>query len=298
MSFDRSTTHALAFSFLVLAFVAIASRVAMGTVHALALPSNAAVAGLVLVVALAVPASLARLLVVRRWPRERPSLHAYVATVVAYDGDAPSRAAARRWTPIVGVGIGVGVLAMAFGISIVAFTEASATSAPDHASPLAIASYPIAIVCVLVAATAQERAFRGLLLPALVAWIGPRLGVLLHAIVWAGCWGIVSHELGLDAGALAMTFALLGFALGQLRLASEGFVPALALHATVLIGAAVPVIVAGPEAPLAAVLGPAGWIPLALAALALRPRSSSLPAARAREGARATVRRGVPAREL
>ena len=281
MSFDRSTTHALAFSFLVLAFVAVASRIAMGTAHALALPANAAVAGLVLVVALAVPSYLARRLVEARWPRERCELPA----------------ARRRWSRIVGVGIGVGVLAMAFGISIVAFTEVLATSAPIHSSAVAIASYPVAIVSVLVAATAQERAFRGLLLPALVDVLGPRLGVLLHAIVWAGCWGIVASELGLDVGALTMTFALLGFALGQLRLASDGLVPALALHATVLIGAAVPVIVAGSDAPLAAVIGPAGWIPLALAAIALRPRSSSLPLARARQGARATVRRGVPARD-
>jgi len=109
----------------------------------------------------------------------------------------------------------------------------------------------------------EELAWRGYLLPRLVEVTGVWAALAIHGALWGLCYApaVMMASGPTRAAQFVVTSTLLGVVLGQVRFLAGASVAATAKLAIVA-SAGLPRIVLGEHAPLDAVFGPAGWIPL------------------------------------
>lgn len=139
----------------------------------------------------------------------------------------------------------------------------------------AIRAFVITVAVVWAQALAEELAWRGYLLPRLVGELGRWRALVTHAIMWGLSYAVAVTALGGAsgaAGALIASCALLGVALGWVRIASGGVTAGAGANALLSLGGGLPLVLVGTSPPTGAVFGPAGWVLLALVAVIIRVR--------------------------
>jgi membrane protease YdiL (CAAX protease family) len=161
------------------------------------------------------------------------------------------------------------------------------------------------IVLLCVQAFCEELGWRGYFLTRMMQRFGPWPGLLLHGSIW-GVW--YAPIIALAAGNLAavssdsvsfiVTCTLLGGLFGWLRLLVRSITLAVVVNAVLTIAAGLPFILSGVDVgPRGSAYGPAGWIPVLLAAgvLFIGParRAVTVPRAFEPRGARVGLSRVV-----
>lgn len=130
------------------------------------------------------------------------------------------------------------------------------------------------IVLLCVQAFCEELGWRGYFLARMMQRFGPWPGLLLHGSIW-GVWyaPIIALAAGnleavsSDSLSFIVTCTLLGALYGWLRLLVRSITLAVVVNAVLTIAAGLPFILHGADiGPRGSAYGPAGWIPLLLAA--------------------------------
>ena len=178
--------------------------------------------------------------------------------------------------------VAAAAIPVALGFAGILFASALGTS-DSHGAPVRESqAFPDAVFAVpaFVAATllieaqciAEEIAWRGFFLAALMARVGTRSGLIVHGILW-GLWYAPVAFLtlgGAQSGLLAplsaiVTCGLIGGLLGWLRIASGSLVPPIIANSVLTTFAGIPLVLRGIDVGgRSAIIEPAGWIPLAL----------------------------------
>jgi membrane protease YdiL (CAAX protease family) len=151
------------------------------------------------------------------------------------------------------------------------------TPAPAATLALLPATLLPALAIVYLQCIGEEIGWRGYFLARLMRELGPWTGLLVHGVVW-GIWYapaflVVTTASSAQAGSalraaeFVLTCTLLGALLGWVRLASKSIMTAVIANAILTVAAGLPFVLRNVDVgPLGAVWGPAGWLPLALAA--------------------------------
>jgi membrane protease YdiL (CAAX protease family) len=172
-------------------------------------------------------------------------------------------------------------LAQLLGVVSVVAVPSVERQVPDRQSLEALAilgaAFAGTVVLLCVQAFTEELGWRGYFLPRMMQSLGPWRGLLIHGLVWGTWYAPVvalaaegSASAAIRGGTFVVTCTLLGILLGWLRLLARSLSLAVVFNAVLTVSAGLPFILRGVDVgSRGSAYGPAGWIPLLLAAAVL-----------------------------